>query len=295
MKRILHICAGWEDGNGAAVAARLIAGEQTREGDCEVRLRTWASPLELRRADEVWIHCAWKPCLWWASLWAKRSIRMAHGSFDPVRLAYHGWKKRLVGAIERWTLRRAVRVLATCGAEAEWISAYEPRAAVATTDMKRFFRLQRPSVPRVTDRPWRFLYLGRRHPLKGVQFLEAAVAKLNGSAELRIASGKSRAELEELWRWADVLWLPTLSDNFGLVVAEALERGIMVVTTDGAPAWSERDGIKQILGYRGADAMSKVEMLRATAESLIARVRSGDEPGLAVRRQVAGAVAATIH
>jgi glycosyltransferase involved in cell wall biosynthesis len=36
--------------------------------------------------------------------------------------------------------------------------------------------------------------------------------------------------------------LPTLSENFGLVVAEALERGKRVITTDGAPVWGEESG-----------------------------------------------------
>lgn len=40
-----------------------------------------------------------------------------------------------------------------------------------------------------------------------------------------------------MWEWCDVLVLPTLSENFGLVIAEALERGKRVITTDGAPAW----------------------------------------------------------
>ena len=44
-------------------------------------------------------------------------------------------------------------------------------------------------------------------------------------------------ELERVWEWCDVLVLPTLSENFGLVVAEALERGKRVITTDGAPVW----------------------------------------------------------
>ena len=42
-----------------------------------------------------------------------------------------------------------------------------------------------------------------------------------------------------MWDWCDVLVLPTLSDNFGLIIAEALERGKRVITTDGAPAWGE--------------------------------------------------------
>ena len=45
--------------------------------------------------------------------------------------------------------------------------------------------------------------------------------------------------MEKVLEWCDVLVLPTLSENFGLVVAEALERGKRVITTDGAPAWGE--------------------------------------------------------
>lgn len=36
-----------------------------------------------------------------------------------------------------------------------------------------------------------------------------------------------------------MLVLPTLTENFGLVIAEALERGKRVITTDGAPAWGD--------------------------------------------------------
>ena len=88
------------------------------------------------------------------------------------------------------------------------------------------------------------LYLGRRHPLKGVEYLERAVKELNhgihgthGNVELKIVSTAFGEELERVWEWRDVLVLPTLSENFGLEVAEALERGKRVITTDGAPVW----------------------------------------------------------
>lgn len=64
--KILHVCAGWQDTNGAAVIARRIAERQAAGGD-EVSFATWASPAALRRADEVWTHCGWLPCLWWAA------------------------------------------------------------------------------------------------------------------------------------------------------------------------------------------------------------------------------------
>ena len=54
-----------------------------------------------------------------------------------------------------------------------------------------------------------------------------------------------------MWEGCDVLVLPTLSENFGLVIAEALERGKRVITTDGAPAWGSEckmDSVKCKVG-----------------------------------------------
>ena len=141
------------------------------------------------------------------------------------------------------------------------------------------------------------LYLGRRHPLKGVEYLERAVKELgvrsqgirplrvlathrdaskpsdreaelvvsekdltkskletsntkpeNRNIELKIVSNAFGDELEKVWEWCDVLVLPTLSENFGLVIAEALERGKRIITTDGAPAWEELGVRSQELG-----------------------------------------------
>ena len=90
----------------------------------------------------------------------------------------------------------------------------------------------------------------------------------------------SEDEKERAWDWCDVLVLPTLSENFGLVVAEALERGKRVVTTDGAPVWGEeesggacecvREGVVGRLGgkliylkgYRDGTDLKRVELLK---------------------------------
>ena len=76
-------------------------------------------------------------------------------------------------------------------------------------------------------------------------------------------------ELEKVWDWCDVLVLPTLSENFGLVVAEALERGKRVITTDGAPAWGE--GVSRVETCRvGGDGnLSRVERVETCREGEI--------------------------
>ena len=268
---VLHISDGWEETNGIAVAARLVGGDQSSAGHA-VSFRRWASVSALRSVDEVWVHCAWRPCLWWASLFARRLVRMTHGSFDPVRLSFHGRRKRLVGPIDKFFLRRAARIVVTCDAEREWVERYlgARHPPVETIDLKKFFRIGRVGQEgrggRETEagregRPVHLLYLGRRHPLKGVDILERAVRGMEG-VELRIESGLVGEEKESAWAWCDVLVLPTLSENFGLVVAEALERGKRVVTTDGAPAWRGQPGVMFLEGFRDGTDEERVRLLR---------------------------------
>lgn len=273
MKKILHICAGWEKWNGAANIARLIMGEQRREGH-EVSFATWASIGGLRAADEVWIHCSWKPCLWWAALWGRNVHWMPECSYDPIRRRYHGWKKTLVGPIERFCLRRAKKLVATCEAEKGWVQSYLGKRCppVEMTDIKRFFCLPDSRVEDLpNNRPLHLLYLGRQHPLKGLECLEAAVKGIV-HVELRVVSNAFGDEKEKVWDWCDVMVLPTLSDNFGLVIAEALERGKRVITTDGAPAWSDGNDyggrLTYLRGFREGTPEERVRLLKSAIQRL---------------------------
>lgn len=285
--KIVHVSDGWEPWNGAANIARLIAGEQSSAGN-EVVFRRWAGVSELKRADEVWVHCGWKPCLWWAALWGRNVKWMPEACYDPIRRAFHGWKKWLVGPVERFCLRRCDALVACCAGEAEWIKEYLGRKCpqVEVTDVRRFFKFNGCSARLRREGPLRVLFLGRRHPLKGVVYLEQAVETINGEAtspslqdkdvnasnrsvqeasstiELRLVSNHFGEELERDWEWTDVLCLPTLSENFGLVVAEALERGKPVITTDGAPAWEGQPGVVYLKGYRDGTDAERVELLK---------------------------------
>ena len=280
--------------------------EQRHEGH-EVSFTTWAGVRALRSADEVWIHCGWLPCLWWAALWGRNVRWMPEACYDPVRLGFHGWKKWLVGPIERWCLRRCSKIVATCEAEAEWIRAYEPRVkSIEVTDIKRFFNLNPVNPVNPVKKDLHLLYLGRRHPLKGLSYLETALATYynkwssapsslapttacadNPSSnparkaatyynkcpiEFRVVSDAFGDELERVWDWCDVLVLPTLSENFGLVIAEALERGKRVITTDGAPAWGE--GLSRVEHVDRVD-VSRKERKERKDDSRVDRVEGG--------------------
>ena len=273
--KIIHFCAGLEGWNGMANTARQFVAEELARGD-DSRLTN--DPMEIvKGVDVVHIHGAWLPVLWKVSkkakqVGAKLIIRPA-GSYDPVRLAYHGWKKRLVAWWEHAMLRRADVVQATCEAEARWIRDYEPRVKVELTDLKRFFKLDldehSSSIWTGTGRALHLLYLGRRHPLKGVEFLERAIKEIeqsnnpnNRTIDFRIVSDHFGEELEKDWEWCDVLVLPTLSENFGRVVAEALERGKRVITTDGAPVWEGQPGVIYLKGYRDGTDEERVRLLK---------------------------------
>ena len=339
-KSFLHIVPGLDNPfNGIAVAAKLIAGEQAAE---MVDAREFGKIKDLAKYEEVWVHSCWLPMTFkacWRVVKAKRPlVRMTHANLDPVRLRYHSWKKWLVGPIERWLLRKADRIVATCDAEKEWIEKYLGKRcpAVEVTDIKRFFKLVSGGVESgrvgsggvgefgsggvaknsqliTHNTQLHLLYLGRRHPLKGVEYLEQAVAELNSNLVnpvnpvqnsstcstcptypknsapstsqhlcVRFVSNAYGEELEKVWAWCDVLVLPTLSENFGLVVAEALERGKRVITTDGAPAWGEglelRVGSEiwsgyggqliYLKGYRDGTDEERVELLKKAIERI---------------------------
>ena len=283
MSKILHIVPGTDDvANGMVVVARLLAEEQ---GDAEVvDLTVGLDAIKKGDAEEVWVHGMWLPKEWRVCLKelkaGKRLVRMTHGSLSPVYLKHQSpFKKRLVSPVERYLLRKADKIVATCEAEADWIRSYEPRVkSIEVTDLKRFFDLSQDRAEQVEGRPLHLLYLGRRHPLKGLDHLESAVRQIQESTcstcstWLKIVSNASGKELDDAWNWCDVLVLPTLSDNFGLVIAEALERGKRVVTTDGAPAWgggnTYGNRLTYIKGYRNGTIAERVKRLHEAISNL---------------------------
>ena len=268
MKRILHLVPGADNlANGMAVAAKLIAASQG-VGVATVMDVDAVDAGAICAADEVWVHSMWLPKIRRVCRMVleekKVLVRMPHGALDPVRVRYHGWKKCWFKWSERALFRRAARVVVTCPAEEKWVRDYVGRIqGVEVVDLRKFFPVA-PMVAREKSAAGlHLLYMGRRHPLKGIEYLEAAVLGLKG-CELRVVSDAFGEEKERVWEWCDILVLPTLSENFGLVVAEALAHGKRVITTDGAPVWSElpRERGIYIHGYRDATRARRVNLLR---------------------------------
>lgn len=280
--KILHLVPALDNpANGMAVAARLIAQGQNADLADTADV---GRPRQIRLADyeEVWVHSTWTPLVWAACLAVLRAqggkngrgcprlVRMTHGNLDPLRCSHHGWKKRLAAPVEHWLFSKCDRIVVTGTWEEEWCRSRGVKGPFETIDLKRYFKFADYSIAKGTMR--HFLYLGRRHPLKGVAYLETAVRELNSNTlnsntqtlELRVISDATGEELEKVWNWCDCLVLPTLSENFGLVVAEALERGKFVITTDGAPAWSDLGAGRGIYlkGFRDGDSETRIRLLK---------------------------------
>jgi len=277
--KILHVVPCADEANGVYHVARMLAKKQSADGNeaSVVTLQVFNSSTNC--PDEVWIHGMWLPREWRACLKVLRNrsaigvprlVRMTHGSLSPIYLERQGkWKKRLVAPIERWLFSKTDRVVVTGEWEAEWCRQWGLKNEMQILDLKSFFNLGVGARCRCGKKgePLHVLYLGRRHPLKGVLYLEWAVAGVNIASplvDLRIESNIYGDEKEKVWEWADVLCLPTLSENFGLVVAEALEHGKPVITTDGAPAWYNLKPTQGVYlrGYREGSDAERVKLLK---------------------------------
>ena len=308
--KTLHIVPGLVDPtNGIAVAAQLIAADQSKSGDevevVDTQNFVHSNIRTFEHYSEIWVHSMWLPMTLKACWKVIRAgvplVRMPHGCLDPVKVRYHLWKKIFFIPAERWLMRHATRIIATEEAEAEWIKSFV-RLGLRSTPTIQMLELN--SVLKFMPRPGlgnrKFLFVGRMHPLKGVDVLIEAVRSLKTDGRLpadfqltiigkdekgmRVGFESTAQDLpirflgevdENVKRRemsaADCLVLPTLSENFGLVVKESLELGVPVITTDGAKYWKNKPGVTYIDGYLTASHADRVRLLKDAIESINSR------------------------
>ena len=190
-------------------------------------------------------------------------IVSTRGMLEPWALNHRAWKKRIASWLYQRKDLRTARVLhATASPEAESLRRLGLRQPIAVipngVDLPPFpQRSQVPASPRVA------LFLGRIHPVKGLLELVDAWRITRPVGWTMIIAGPDegghRAVVEErirragvesdfqfvgavdgddktaLYQRADLFILPSFTENFGVVVAEALAAGVPVITTKGTP------------------------------------------------------------
>ena len=149
--------------------------------------------------DEVWVHGMWLPREWGSCRMALKAgaklVRMTHGSLSPIYLERQSkWKKRFVTPLERHYFAKCDRIVVTGDWEEEWCRAWGLKGPFETVDLKGLFDFSRVEhVERVEKGELHLLYLGRRHPLKGVEYLEKAVAELNSNPVNPVQNSSTRS------------------------------------------------------------------------------------------------------
>jgi len=225
--------------------------------------------------DLIHIHGVWSPMLAAFASSAVRNgipyIVAPHGMLEPWSLNVHRLRKSLaLGTYQGKLLADAAAIHATSVQEARHLRVLPcvrspvyvvPNAVDFPPDaVANAAACATDAAPRTNV----LLFLSRVHPKKGVELLLRAWNELRpGGWQLNIVGQGNPGYVAGLKRWcaerrvpgvfflshvdgdqreamfreASALVLPTYSENFGNVVAEAMARGIPVITTTGTP-WS---------------------------------------------------------
>jgi glycosyltransferase involved in cell wall biosynthesis len=93
------------------------------------------------------------------------------------------------------------------------------------------------ALARLFDLDWRLTIAGsaERDPVHA-RTLSALTEKLGIANRVRFAGEIGDAELQRLWREADIFALATYWEGYGMAIAEALKRGLPVAVTAGGAA-----------------------------------------------------------
>lgn len=202
-------------------------------------------------------------------------IISTRGMLTPWAMRFHGFKKRMAWLLyQRRDLQSAQVLHATSSQEAEELRALGltqpvaviPNGVTLPPEVRKSGANSEPSTLNPQPKTRTALFLSRIHPKKGLLDLVEAWREVKPVGWRMVVAGGdemghlgdvkakvSRLKLEnefafigpvedgakwDLYRSADLFVLPTQSENFGIVIAEALACNLPVITTRGTP-WEE--------------------------------------------------------
>lgn len=225
--------------------------------------------LEGNQPDIVHINGIWDPQCWLFQKVAQglgiKVVLSPHGMLESYILQRHPLKKKLALALYQHRALRCVDYFhSTAQSELDQVRklGYTQPAVVIANGIETKDVLPKTEWKAVQN----ILFLSRVHPKKGIDLLIEAVEQLPANTlQITIAGEGDAAYVEELkqlaiqrkvahqfhfiggvygvqkwelYQQSDLFVLPTYSENFGIVVPEALYTGLPVLTTTGTP-WQE--------------------------------------------------------
>ncbi|GAB4024317.1 glycosyltransferase family 4 protein [Spirosoma koreense] len=192
-----------------------------------------------------------------ALLLGKKVVWTVHGEFDPDVLIYSTQRKKVVLSLVRLVAKR-ILFHSTCDAETQYIKD-QLGTSTRIVQLPYFMELT-PTLARTPGDFW--LYVGRIHPKKGIERLIEALPLVRKKKRLKIIGdyhneyGQQLIELanrigyrdqidflghkkgtEKYQLMADsyCMIMPSYTENFGIVVTEALTQGTPVIASLGTP------------------------------------------------------------
>lgn len=236
------------------------------------------SDYDLYHCNAIWMYCNHITCKT-ARDKKKPYVLSPHGMLYPTALAIKPWKKW--PALKLWfnkDIHSATCIHATCQQEAEYVRAFGYKGPIAVIPNPVVFP---EGVELATSKPKEksIGFLGRLNPIKKVENLLYGAAKAiedgcepftieimgkgddkyeeflrNEAERLGIAdrvhfvgfvNGKDKYDrLGRLWG----LFVPSIQENFGMIVPEALICGTPVYASLGTP-WTELNGSNEETSY----------------------------------------------
>jgi len=226
--------------------------------------------LLIVKPDILHSHGIWHSCNHWCSYISRSNkiplIIQPHGMLEPWALSYRSLKKRFAMKLyQKRDLDSASLYIATSEQEAQSIRKFgiKQPIAIIPNGVPQNFPSKITRLKKSNSDFRTLLFLSRIHPKKGlINLIEAWTILKPKNWRLVIAGPDENDHLAEVFAAArlnkventieyigeiddffksdiyfnsDIFVLPTFSENFGIVVAEALAHGLPVITTRGAP------------------------------------------------------------